>query len=64
VEGRRNVVGFLPPKWPSQRHEIVRRATIVDGAVEFEANEEFVVIVRVPISYICMHCNIVVAEIG
>jgi hypothetical protein len=31
------------------RHETVRRATIADGAVEFEANEEFVVIVRVPI---------------
>jgi hypothetical protein len=27
------------------RHEIARRATVVDGAVEFEANEEFVVIV-------------------
>jgi hypothetical protein len=31
------------------RHEVVRRARVADRAVEFEANEEFIVIVR------CIH---------
>jgi hypothetical protein len=35
------------------RHEVVRRATVADRAVEFEANEEFVVIVsRVNLIYL------------
>ena len=28
------------------RHEVVRRMTVADGAIDFEANEEFIVIVR------------------
>ena len=27
------------------RHEVVRRAMVADGAVDFEANEDFIVIV-------------------
>ena len=34
------------------RHEVVHRATVVDGAVDFEANEEFIVIVRHSLSYL------------
>jgi hypothetical protein len=34
------------------RHEVVRRPTVADRAVEFEANEEVVVIVRC-INFIC-----------
>ena len=34
------------------RHEVIRRATVADGAIDFEANEEFIVIVRHSLSYL------------
>ena len=45
-DGEDETTAFL--LYSLSRHEVVRRATVMDGAVDFEANEEFIVIVRFP----------------
>ena len=42
-DGEDETTAFL--LYSLSRHEVVRRATVTDGAVDFEANQEFIVIV-------------------